>query len=472
MSRSSFLRSLLFVACTFTAFAAETTFAEAAERRLREATKGESSGVAVLVAREGKIVFQGGFGFADLAQKTPITTETKFRIGSVSKQFTAAAILRLAEDGKLTLGDSLTKYFPEFANGENVTLRHLLTHTSGLQSYTSKQGFLNRVTKPIAPADLIAWFRDDRPNFPPGAGFRYNNSAYFLLGEIIARVSGKSYGEYLRETFFDPIGMKETGVFQNNAPPEGMAVGYSFADGKTSVALDWDMTWAGAAGALYSTVGDLFLWNEALFNGRVVNSASFKAATTPVELPRGIDGMKYGYGLVMSQLKRLPVISHSGGLNGWSSDLLRLPEQKCTVVALVNASPPPPGLTPGSLTRSLAEQFLADEIKKLPPLQEDTSVDPKTFAAYEGRYRFPPNAVLTVTQEGAALFAQLTNQSKFRIYPKGGDEFFWKVVDAQIVFLRDENGEVYAAEQTQNGRSVRTPKMRESAAIPAKTEVR
>ena len=450
MNPSQFFRAAIVLLASAAFCHAELSFEEGAKRHLTEATKGETSGVAVLVARDGKIVFQGGFGFADIGKKVPVTVETKFRIGSISKQFTAAAILKLAEEKKLSVTDSLAKFFPDFPRAEKITLHHLLTHTSGIHSYTDKPGFLAGVTEPIEPAKLIASFQNDPPDFEPGAGFHYNNSAYFLLGEIVARVSGKLFADYLRDTFFTPLGMKDTGVFVNSAPPPGSAKGYSFAEGKYNAALDWDMSWAGGAGALYSTVGDLFRWNEALFNGRVINAESFKTATTPVVLPAGVDGMKYGYGFVIFEMKRLRAIGHGGGLNGWSSDLLRLPDQNCTVVALANAMPPPPALVPASLSHAAAEKLLADEIAKLPPMTEDKSADPKTFGAYAGRYDYK-TAVLTVTVEDGHLFAQLTGQEKIEIFPKAADEFFWKVTDAQVVFVRNEKGEVISARHTQGG---------------------
>jgi CubicO group peptidase (beta-lactamase class C family) len=433
-------------------FAADEAFEAEAKRFLNERAKADSSGVAVLVARDGKIVFQDGFGLADIGNKTPITPDTKFRIGSVSKQFTAAAILRLAEQGKLSLDDKLSKHFPDFSHRPDVTIRHLLTHTSGLHSYTDKPEFITRVTKPIEPAKLIEWFRGDSTDFSPGAGFHYNNSAYFLLGELVAKISGKPYGDFLRETFFQPLEMKSSGVYVNSSPPPGAATGYSLTEGKLKPALDWDMSWAGGAGALYSTVGDLFRWNEALYGGRVLNAESLKAAITPVELPKNVDGMKYGYGLMMYEIKRLPAIGHGGGLNGWASDLVRLPAQRTTIVVLANALPGPPELTPAAISRTLAEKLLADDIKKLPAPTEDRSIDPKSFTAYVGRYDYK-TAVMTVVVENDALFAQLTGQPKNRIFPKAKDEFFWKGVDAEVTFLRDEKGQVNAARHSQGGQT-------------------
>ena len=441
---------------------AELSFEEGASAHLREATKGDMPGVAVLAARDGTIVYQGGFGLADVAKKTPITVDTKFRIGSISKQFTAAAILKLAEQGKLTLADSLAKFYPDFPNANGITLRHLLTHTSGLHSYTDKPEFIGRVSQPIEPAKLIEWFRNDPSDFAPGARFHYNNSAYFLLGEIVGKAAGKPLGDYLRSEFFEPLGMKETGIHVNSAPPPNMATGYSIADGKAEPALDWDMSWAGGAGALYSTVGDLFRWNEALFGGRVVNEASFKAATTPVELPADVDRMSYGYGLAMFTMHRLPAVGHGGGLNGWSSHLIRMPEQRCTIVILANAMPTAPGLAPGEVTVAIAGKLLADEIKKLPPPVENKDVDPKTFAAFAGRFDYQ-GAIMTVTVEEDALFAQLTGQPKFRIFPSSANEFFWKVTDAQVAFIRNEKGEVTAARHTQSGNTFTAPRIKGDA---------
>jgi CubicO group peptidase (beta-lactamase class C family) len=314
------------------------------DSRLRKVANGETSALAVLVARDGKILFQGAYGCADLEKKTLATPETQFRIGSITKQFTAAAVLRLVEEKKLALTDALARFYPDFPRGQEITLHHLLTHTSGLHSYTDKPEFLGQVRAATEPGKLIASFQNDKADFAPGSGFHYNNSAYFLVGEIVAKVSGKSLADYLRETFFEPLGMKETGVYVNAAPPSHKAKGYSFADGKLVPALDWDMSWAGGAGALYSTVGDLFRWNEAFHGGRVISEAGVKLATTPVKLPEGVDGLNYGYGLVMSEFKRLPVISHGGGLNGWSSDLLWLPEQHCTgrCACQLNALAAPP----------------------------------------------------------------------------------------------------------------------------------
>lgn len=458
---STFRRLLTFLLLPFSPLHADVPLEDGIKSHLGKLTADHSPGMAVLVARDGKIVYQGGFGLADLDKKSPVTTATQFRIGSVTKQFTAAATLRLADEGKLTLTDPLDKFFPGFPGGGKVTLQHLLTHTSGIHSYTDKPGFTDKVSKPIVPAELIASFRDDPPDFAPGAEFHYDNSGYFLLGEIVANVSGTPFATYLQDNFFGPLGMKDTGVYHNASPPPGAAAGYSFADDKTAPARDWDMSWAGGAGAIYSTVGDLFRWNEALFGGKILKPASFKAMTTPVKLPPNVDGMNYGYGLVMSELHRLPLISHSGGLDGWSSDLLRLPEQNCTVIVLANASPPMTGFEPTAVTRQIAGKFLEAEIKKLPPLKEEPSVSRKTYPDFAGRYDYK-TAALTVSVEQERLYAQLTGQEKYEILPSAKDTFFWKITAAQVAFLRNDKGQVIAARHSQGGATFRAARIADS----------
>ncbi len=252
--------------------------------------------------------------------------------------------------------------------------------------------------------------------------------------------------------------MKDTGIYINATPPPGAALGYAVHNGVATVAVDWDMSWAGGAGAIYSTVGDLFHWTEALHGGRVVNADSLKAMTTPNPLPAGVDGLNYGFGLVVSEIERLPTIWHNGGLNGWSSNLMWLPQQRVTLVALANALPPAPGFNPAAITHEMPKHFLAEEIARLPPPVEDKSVDPRTYAAYVGRYDYE-GAINTITVEKDRLFSRLSGQQRFEIFPQGTDEFFWKIADARVHFLRNDKGEVVAAQHTQGGNTFRAARL-------------
>jgi CubicO group peptidase (beta-lactamase class C family) len=258
-------------------------------RLLRRGIKSLSPGAAVLVAQNGKIVFQKGYGFADRKNYKPITPETKVRIGSITKQFTASAILLLQEQGKLRVEDRLSKFIPDYPRGDEVTLHHLLTHTSGIHNYTSKPEFWETITDYKTPEEMIEFFKHDPYDFNPGERWSYSNSGYFLLGYIIKKVSGQSYSDFLKNQIFTPLAMHNSGIYGTELLTEE-ALGYSYKNNKVEKALNRDMSTAYAAGAIHSTVTDLYRWNEAVFNSKVLNTTSLKATFTPV--PQ--DGRKPG----------------------------------------------------------------------------------------------------------------------------------------------------------------------------------
>ena len=424
-------------------------------------------GAAVLVAKDGDILYQNGYGYANIGHRVEVTPETKFRIGSISKQFTAAAILKLEEEGKLSVKDKLSKFLPDYPRGDEVTLHHLLTHTSGIHSYTGKPDFMKTVTVETTTEELVDSFKDDKFDFDPGEKQSYCNSGYFLLGYVVEKVSGKSLGDYLKETFFDPLDMNETGIHRWNLVLDHEATGYSYVGAKVQKAQNWDMSRAGGAGALYSTVGDLYRWNKAVFNGKVVKESSLKAAFTPGklnngEIARGMGG-GYGYGWSIGEIRGLKLISHGGGLNGFSSHLMRLPEKKLTVTVLANSLPSIPELSPSGFAHHIAEIYLFEEMAQQPSFVEDKTVDPAVYDDYVGRYDYGNSMVLTITRQGDRLFAQLSGQSKADIFPRSENEFFWKDVDAQITFVRNEKAEVTGAVHRQGGRTIEAPKLKDEA---------
>lgn len=420
------------------------------------------SGVAVLVSQNGKVLYKKSYGYADAEKKVPVNPATKFRIGSVTKQFTASAILKLQEEGKLKVTDKLSKYFPDFPRGDEVTLHHLLTHTSGIHSYTGKPDFIARVVKPVTNDSLLAYFRNDPYDFNPGDRYQYNNSGYFLLGYIIEKVSGKSYSQYLTDNFFTPLNMTNTGVHASTLKLENEAKGLTKENGQYKLALDWDMSWAGGAGAMYSTVEDLFLWNEAVFNGKVLSQESLKAAFTPVVLNNGKspDGTRYGYGWGIDEYRGEDMIGHSGGLHGFISQLARYPEENLTVVILTNITPSEAQLNPNRL----AECYLWSKMDTQKSISEVSTAN-VDVRQYEGRWDFKNGAVMTITSENNNLFAQLSGQQKFPIFSSGPDEFFWKVVDARIKFDRNEKGEVTLGHFEQGGYKVDVQRLPEATIV-------
>ncbi len=421
-----------------------------------------SPGMAILVAKDGKVVNRKGFGYADLAAKARVTPETKFRIGSVTKQFTACAIMKLQEKGLLGVKDKLSKYLPDFPRGDEVTIHHLLTHTSGIHSYTGKPEFISRVTKTITPDSLISFFINDPYDFNPGERYQYNNSGYFLLGYIISKVSGKSYDDFLKETFFDPLQMKKTGIHYAGIKLDKEAKGYSRNnENKFEPSLNWDMSWAGAAGAMYSTVDDLLKWNQALHNGKVLSEESYKAIITPVVLNNGEQASpKYGYGLGMYKYRNVDAIGHSGGLNGFLTQLAYYPEDKLTVVMFTNTSDPQVNFSP----EKIAEAFLWNKMEAQTSYAV-ASIKPANLEQYTGRYQLGNIGVMTFSTEGDKLFAQFASEPKFEIFPASENEFFWKVVEARVKFIKEESGEIKHAIFYQGGQELKAEKLAEEKIV-------
>ena len=430
--------------------------------------KEDYPGAAILVAKDGKILYENTYGYADVENKITITPDTKFRIGSITKQFIASAILKLQEQGLINTDDKLSKFIPDFPRGDEVTIHHLLTHTSGIHSFTDKPDFYSRVTSPIKTAELINEIKNDTYDFNPGDKFLYNNSGYFILGYIIEKVTGMNYGDFLKKNFFDPLGMKNTGVYKSDIKLENEAQGYSYDGNKISKALNWDMSWAGGAGSLYSTIEDLYKWNEAIFNGKVLSEEILKAAFTPVitkedNNPAADNG--YGYGWNISKFRGLKNISHSGGLDGFNSNLIRVTDQNVTVVVLVNCLPTPQGMDASSISNMITELYLWDKMEAQESYEMNKIVSSELYKDFIGKYEYPGGAIMTITQDGNKLFAQLTGQSRFEIFPKSENVFFWKIVEAQITFVRDEFGKVVSAMHKQGGQEFAVKKIKEKTEV-------
>jgi len=378
----------------------------------------------------------------------PVIPQTIFRIGSVTKQFTASAILKLQEEGKLSINDKLSKYIPDFPRANEVTLRQLLTHTSGIQDCRMTADFLSRVTQPTTTETTIEELkRQTHPyDFNPGTKWRYNNAGYLLLCYIMEKVSGQNYGDFLRENFFQPLGMTNTGVYCAHLGLPHEALGYSLDTNSFKRAANWDMSWATGSGALYSTVEDLHRWNEGIFNGRVLHAASLKAAFIPVKMGENQvnSDSGYGFGWVIGRHRGLREISHGGGLHGFESDLVRVPDEKFTVAVLANAAlPGKPNASPGLLAQQLVDIFLADKLAPLPIV--NTNVSSNSYDGLTGSYDIDlgvKGEMLTISRQGTRLFDQAGKAPEEEIFPKNDTEFFSKT-DTQITFVKDSSGKVF-----------------------------
>jgi CubicO group peptidase (beta-lactamase class C family) len=425
--------------------------------------KKKAPGAAILVSQNGKILYKHGYGMADIGYSIPVSTVTKFRIGSITKQFIATAILKLQEEGKISVTDKLSKFIPDFPRGNEVTIHHLLTHTSGIHSFTNRADFLKYAASKVTAAEMMDTIKAGKYDFNPGEKFMYNNSGYFILGYIIEKITGQPFGEYLTENFFKPLGMKNTGVHSSNLILENEATGYDLNNGQFEKALNWDMSRAGGAGSLYSTVEDLNLWNEAIFNGKVLKEQSLKSAFTVVTLNNGKkpDEMDYSYGWVTTDLRNLKFINHGGGLQGFLSHLLRQPDENLTVTVLTNCTPAQENIGPEEVGFKVAEYLLWPKMSKQQSYTTDTTLSAEQLKIYEGRYDYGGGAVLTVMVDKDKLMAQMTGQAQFQIFPKGNDEFYWKVVEARIKFNKNAKGEIETAIHYQGGREMNVKKLPE-----------
>ncbi len=300
-----------------------------------EADSGAFMG-AVLVAKDGEILVDKAWGSADLEWNIANTSSTKFRIGSVTKQFTAVAILLLQERGKLTLDDPVGQHLENApAAWEGVTLRHLLQHTSGVPSVTSLDDFGTFKFLPTTQDELIARFTGLPLEFEPGSQWKYSNSGYVLLSRVVEKVSGKDYNAFVQANLFSPLGMEDTGIDRSHAILPNRAAGYSPSSNGVINAEYVNMAIPAGAGALYSTTGDLLKWQRGVFGGAVLSAESLAQYVTPTPFPaRGTD--TYGLGILIEDDEDGKAYWHGGGIEGFNAFLGYDPDENATVVVLAN----------------------------------------------------------------------------------------------------------------------------------------
>ena len=297
---------------------------------------GPIAGTSVGIGLGDEIVVAKGYGYSDLENDVRATEHTVYRIGSLTKQFTAAAIMMLIERGDLHLDDELTQFLPDYpTQGHRVTVRHLLNHTSGIKSMTDTDLGADWRRLDGAPDEVIGRFSTEPFNFSPGEEFRYNNSGYYLLGAVIERVSGDTYADFLWDQMWRPLGMRETHYLYNSPIIRNRAEGYKVNEGELLNADPLSMHIPYAAGALGSSVVDLLMWERALREHRVLSPESYKAMVTPETLNNG-ETLSYGYGLGVGRFEEHPAIIHAGGINGFSTILSHYPDDALSIVVLCN----------------------------------------------------------------------------------------------------------------------------------------
>jgi D-alanyl-D-alanine carboxypeptidase len=430
---------------------------------MRAAFPADQPGAAAIVVRDGEVLLRGGYGMADLELGVPLRAEHVFRIGSVTKQFTGAAILLLARDGLLSLDDPLERVLPDFpTGGRTVTVRHLLAHTSGIRSYTDLPGWPALWRRDLTTAELIELFRDEPFDFEPGERWSYSNSGYILLGAIVERLAGMSYGDFVRARIFEPLGMTSSSYADARRITPNRIPGYSRPAGEWVNAEYISMTQPYAAGSLLSSVDDLARWDAAIAAGELLGEAGWREAFAPASLADG-RSTAYAAGWMGGRLGAFATAEHGGGIHGFISYTLRAPAAGLYVAVLANADLPL--ASPERVGLQLADLALGGVLD-----EPAVAVDAARLREYVGVYRIDEDATRTITLEDGTLRSQRTGGSPLALRPIGEDLFQFPSSGSRLRFER-AGGEVTAMVlEPRVGPAERTPRTTEPPA-PARVAI-
>ncbi len=387
-----------------------------------------------LVARNGQVVLRKGYGLSNIEENRANTAATKFLIGSITKQFTSAAILHLEQRGLLDINDPISKYIDDFPaeTADRITIHHLLSHTSGIPSLNNDMMEMLKRGDAVTPSELITTFKELPLEFEPGGKYNYSNSGYVLLGKIIERVSGKTYGDYLQEYIFDPVGMKQTGIFNDYSTLTDFAVGYQkIPDGSLVRANIIHPSIGYSAGAVASTVGDMFLWSRALYTEDILSSESIEKMLTP-------NLGNYGYGWIIRDIRGHKVTAHAGGTPGFSTWMERWIDDSIFIAVFCNNANTPDG----AIAAGLASIMLGEPYNH-PVVKTPVKIDPEALDDYIGVFEIEEGIYRNITRSGNSLFAQRTGMPPLVIVPEGDGQFYFEHdPTVTLEFIRDGDGTV------------------------------
>lgn len=395
----------------------------------------DGPGGTVLISKAGKILFNKAYGKANLELNVPMHTDHVFRLGSVTKQFTAVCILKLVEEGKLSLEDQVTKFIPDYPlNGKKITIANLLTHTSGIKNYTSVSGFnKNLKRQDLSPKELIALFKDHPLDFEPGSDYKYSNSGYVLLGYIIEKLSKKTYGEYMQENIFKPLQMNKS-YYDDHAKviPKRIS-GYRKTNEMYENSEFLSMTLPYAAGSLLSTSGDLLKWYAGLEDGKVISKASLELAHTSWHLANGKE-TGYGFGWEIGNIQGSKAIKHNGIVNGFFTDVIYLPVEQIFVSILANYE------NIGDLDIKVAQ--LAAIALGRPYIFNTKVIEPAVLQQYQAVYSNPYDGERYITNQDGTLMYYYKGGGKTRLTPYDTDIFLLENSLNSLIFQRDSKGTI------------------------------
>jgi CubicO group peptidase (beta-lactamase class C family) len=434
--------------CFLTSCSAQS-MPEKLEAYLQASTKHAGFNGTVLVAKDGKILLEKGYGFRNAESKINHDENSVFQIGSVTKQFTATIIQKLQMEGKLSVKDKLSKYFPQYAYANKITLEDIIHHQSGIYNYTNDEDFMkNHITETLTQEAFWKMIKDKPLDFEPGTKFNYSNSGYQILGYVIEKVTGQPYEAVVRKYLFQPAQMNQSGFDFTHLNTAGKSVGYMALNKQGNVlAPIVDSTVAFSAGAIYSTVHDLYNWNTALNEGKLIPPEVLATSYIPFK-------EKYGYGFSIDSIYDKRRISHGGGIHGFVSSLTYMPDDKVNVIMLSNNSYDLGPVQKGILAILYGRPY------KLPEETKEIKIDSAILKQYVGEYELAPGFTITVKLANGVLTGQGTGQPAFELFAKTEKTFFIKVVNADIDFVKNSKGEVESMVLHQGGRDTRGKKIK------------
>jgi len=436
----SFLAALVSMSSIARAQSAQSPDAAALATKIdavmSETYKPGGPGAAIIVRKDGRTITRKGYGQADLELGVPIEPDMVFRLGSITKQFTAVSILMLAEQGKLDLQDEITKFLPDYpTQGRKITVEHLLTHTSGIQSYTDMPEWLPLWRKDFTVPELIGLFKDKPMRFEPGERWAYNNSGYILLGAIIEKVSGRTYEQFLDEEIFKPLGMSHSYYGSAERIIPRRIPGYQAGKNGFVNAPYLSMTQPYAAGSLLSSVDDLAVWSDAVFSGKLVKEETLAKALTPYKLKNG-ESTGYGYGWFIADFGGHRSVEHGGGINGFTSYEMTLPEDRIFLAILTNGAIE--GRAPEPRAVKIARLALGLPEPELKPV----SLAGKELDRLTGVYVDQADEDAYVVREGTGLVFQRKGGRRNTLLATSPLEFSFKERPDRVRFLTSETGGV------------------------------
>jgi CubicO group peptidase (beta-lactamase class C family) len=411
--------------------------AEEFDKLLSEQFKpGETGGVA-LVAQKGQVIYKKGFGMASLELNVPMQSDMVFRIGSITKQFTAICILQLMEKGQLTLQDEITKFIPDYPTHNNkITIQHLLTHTSGIVNLTSLPKFSDIKAKDVQLTEIIDFFKNEPLQFVPGTHWSYSNSGYILLGYIIEKVSGLTYAKYLEENIFKPCKMNNSYRGNNNQLIRNRANGYHQGSSGIENAGYINMFIPHAAGSILSSVDDLFKWHQSLYSYTLVKKETLEKAFEKAKLNDG-KSTEYGFGWLLRNIQGSPTIEHGGGIEGYLTEAIYLPREDVFVVLFSNST-------------SKSPQFIAAKMCALaigkPYAYTEIQLEEAILQGHTGVYENEEGFQLRVEKKGKQMFAEKTNGLKNEIKAYEKDKYFYDDYFSTLTFNRNSDNSIATIE--------------------------